>query len=34
MEQPAADPLAIESPEDYLLASWLGRYYGLITEDM
>lgn len=26
--------LLIESPEDYLLAYWLGRYYGFITEDM
>ena len=34
MEQSAADPLSIESPEDYLLAYWLGRYYGLITDDM
>jgi hypothetical protein len=34
MEQSAADPLSIESPEDYLLAYWLGRYYGLITEEM
>ena len=34
MEQYPADPLQIESPEDYLLAYWLGRYYGLITEEM
>jgi hypothetical protein len=33
MEQAAANPLLVESPEDYLLAYWLGRYYGLITED-
>ncbi len=24
----------IESPEDYLLAYWLGRFYGFISEDM
>ncbi len=28
------DKLLIESPEDYLLAYWMGRYYGFISEDM
>lgn len=26
--------LLIESPEDYLLAYWIGRYYGFISEVM
>ncbi|MCX7958958.1 MAG: hypothetical protein N3B13_07915 [Deltaproteobacteria bacterium] len=26
--------LLIESPEDYLLAYWIGRYYGFIDENM
>ncbi|MGC9044599.1 MAG: hypothetical protein ACP5KG_12180, partial [Myxococcota bacterium] len=26
--------LLVESPEDYLLAYWMGRYYGFISEDM
>lgn len=29
-----ADPLQIHQPGDYLLAYWMGRYYGFIAENM
>jgi hypothetical protein len=28
------DPRMIHSPEDYLLAYWMGRYFGYVTADM
>jgi hypothetical protein len=34
LEQEPGDPRQIESPEDYLLAYWMGRYYGFFREDM
>ncbi len=33
-EEHHADPGFIHSPEDYLLAYWLGRYYGFLSADM
>ncbi len=30
----AADPTVIESPADYLLAYWMGRYYGFIPAEL
>lgn len=30
----SADPRSIRVPSDYLLAYWMGRYYGFISEDM
>jgi hypothetical protein len=33
IETAAEDRTAIESPEDFLLAYWLGRYLGLLAED-
>jgi hypothetical protein len=29
-----ANPRRIEPPTDYLLAYWMGRYYGFISEGM
>ena len=34
LEQAPAEPKNVESPEDYLLAYWMGRYFGFISEDM
>lgn len=34
MERDAEDLRHVESPEDYLLAYWIGRHHGLITPDM
>ncbi|RJO70184.1 MAG: hypothetical protein C4523_05640 [Myxococcales bacterium] len=34
MEQEDGNPAHVESPEDYLLAYWMGRYFGFIGEDM
>ena len=34
LEQEDANPRTVESPEDYLLAYWMGRYFGFIREDM
>jgi hypothetical protein len=34
MEKETENLLWVESPEDYLLAYWMGRFYGFITEDM
>ena len=34
LEQEAEDLHYVDSPEDYLLAYWMGRYFGLITADM
>lgn len=33
MEQDVEDPTHVESPEDFLLAYWFGRYFGLIAPD-
>ena len=29
-----ADPRIVQPPQDYLLAYWMGRYFGFISEDM
>ncbi len=34
MEGHPGDPRQIYSPEDYLVAYWLGRLHGILTEDM
>ena len=34
MEQEPEDPKTVESTEGYLLAYWVGRYFGFITPDM
>jgi hypothetical protein len=33
LEKDDGDPHIVESPEDYLLAYWMGRYYGFIGEE-
>ncbi|MBM4396933.1 MAG: hypothetical protein FJ087_14745, partial [Deltaproteobacteria bacterium] len=33
LEKNDADPRRVESPEDYLLAYWMGRYYGFVGAD-
>ena len=33
-EPHTASPGLVHSPDDYLLAYWLGRYHGFITPDM
>ncbi len=34
LESEPAEPRWVESPEDYLLAYWLGRYFGFIRAEM
>ncbi len=34
LEQAPADPRTLESPEDYLLAYWMGRYFGFLRAEM
>lgn len=34
LEQDAGDPTWVESPEDYLLAYWMGRWFGFIAPEM
>ena len=34
MEKEVANPKLVESPEDFLLAYWMGRAYGFITPEM
>jgi hypothetical protein len=34
MEKEDAYPQIVESPEDYLLAYWMGRFFGFFTEEM
>jgi hypothetical protein len=34
MEQDAGNRTFLESPEDYLLAYWVGRYFGFLSEDL
>jgi hypothetical protein len=34
LEKEDAEPRHVESPEDYLLAYWMGRFYGFFTEEM
>lgn len=34
LETSPADPRHVESPEDFLLAYWMGRYFGFIDETM
>jgi hypothetical protein len=33
-ETDPGDPTWVESPEDYLLAYWMGRWFGFISEEM
>jgi hypothetical protein len=33
-EEHAGNPKQVHSPEDYLLAYWLGRHFGFVSEDM
>jgi hypothetical protein len=34
LEKDPGDPALVESPEDYLLAYWMGRWWGFIGEEM
>ena len=34
LQSEPGDPTYIESPEDYLLAYWLGRYLGIVSEEL